>query len=131
MQKLTLKRTRAEDPIHINVLVFDPITEHGVAAAGLFDTGNDHTVISKELFDSVGLATTGRQLPVNGVTGSSMALTTFVTIGIEFDGKHKVTIDKHEVAVVDGVSDPVLIGRDFLALFDVTISRDGEFTLER
>ena len=129
MPKLTLKRIHANDPIHIQMLVFDPLTGKSATATGLFDTGNDHTAINKEIYYAVGLTDTERELPVSGVTGSSVGQTALVTIGIEFDDQHRVTIQNHEVVVLEGLSPPVLIGRDFLKSFDVTISRDGTFTL--
>lgn len=129
MPRLTINRTQANDPIHLELMIFNPITSQGVPAVGLFDTGNDHTVISKMLSDKLCLDVIGRTLSIAGVTGASVAQTAVVTLGLAFDDQHLVTIDAHEVAVLDGVSSPVLIGRDFLERFDVTILRDGTFVL--
>jgi predicted aspartyl protease len=131
MPKLTIKRAHPKDAIRFEVHVFNPISEAGARATALFDTGNDHTVVSKALADRLGLSPTGQPLSVHGVTGHSTAQIALATLGIEFDGGHKCEIINHEVAILDGTSDDVLIGRDFLERFDVTISRDGEFTLER
>jgi predicted aspartyl protease len=129
MPTLTIKRARSKDAIHLKVLVFGP-SGSGGAGTALFDTGNDHTVISKAFADSIGLSGTGRGLSVHGVTGGSMGTVALVTLGIEFDGGHKVTVDDHEVVVLAGASDQIMIGRDFLERFDVTITRDGTFKLE-
>ena len=130
MPKLTIVRAHPTDAVRFNVHVFDPTTEKGGQTVALFDTGNDRTIIGKALAESIGITSTDRVLPVHGVTGGSLAQTAFVTIGIEFDEGHIVTIQNHEVAILDGTSEQVLIGRDFLEWFHVTISRDGSFTLE-
>ena len=131
MHKLTIKRTNAKDPIHINVWFFNPVTHEGTSTIGLFDTGNDHTVITREVADRIGITAFGRPLSVCGVNGASEGRAAHVTIGIEFDEQHKVTIEEHEVVVLSDASSPLLIGRDFLEMFDVKIGRDGSFTLER
>jgi predicted aspartyl protease len=129
MPRLIIRRSRAADPIHIRLHIFNPATGHGVAVVGLFDTGNDHTAIRRDLSERLGLAYTQKKLSVVGVTGASGAGTSIVTLGLDCDDAKKITIDDHEVAIVDRMSDEVLIGRDFLERFDVAIGRDGTFML--
>lgn len=130
MPTFTRKRPNAADPIHIEMSVFNPITGRAASAIGLFDTGNDHTIISKEVSDSIGITAYGRTLPVYGVTGTSEGQTARVTFGINFDESKKVAIVEHEVLVLTDTSSPILIGRDFLERFDVKLTRNGLFTLE-
>lgn len=129
MPILTIKRADSKAEIRIPVMVFGSATAPGSTVFGLFDTGNDHTVLSKAVVDTVGGTYTNRTLPVHGVTGSGNARVAVVTLGMEFDSGHRVTITDHEVAVLEGSDNHALIGRDFLERFDVTISRDGTFTL--
>jgi predicted aspartyl protease len=129
MPTLTIKRALPEDEIRVPLFIFDVGITKETKAFGLFDTGNDHTVLSKAVVDTVGGTYTGRMLPVHGVTGSGTARTAQVTLGIEFDDGHRIMINDHEVAVLDETDNHALLGRDFLQRFDVTISRDGTFTL--
>ncbi|KZY32281.1 hypothetical protein A3731_22355 [Roseovarius sp. HI0049] len=131
MPKLTLKRAHSKDPIRVNVWVFSPATLKGVQTEGLFDTGNDHTTVSKQLLDSIGVPCTGRSLTVSGITGASVGQAAIVNLGFDLDWGDKVEIEGHEVAVVAGASSHVLFGRDFLEWFDITMKRGGRFTLER
>lgn len=130
MPQLTITRPSPIDPIKIPVAILNPTTDTLVWGIGLFDTGNDHTVVSKSFLDRSGIAVNGRHLPVMGVTGVATAQVATVSLGIEFDGGHKVTIADHEVAVLLGASDDLLIGRDFLERFDISISRNGTFTMQ-
>lgn len=129
MPTLTINRVSPIDPIRIPLALINRANGQVAWEDGLFDTGNDHTVISRALFTTLGLAATGGSVIVNGVTGSSQAAIATVSIQIRFDDGQPVTIQAHEVGVVAGASDAVLIGRDFLKRFDVTISRGGVFTL--
>lgn len=130
MPRLTIRRPHPTDAIRFIVHVFDPAITKGAETVALFDTGNDHTTISKAFAESIGIAPTDRVLTVRGVTGGSQGRTALVAIGIEFDGGHKVIIQNHEVVILDDTLEHVLVGRDFLERFDVTISRNGGFTLE-
>lgn len=129
MPTLTVKRPSAYAPIHLNLMIFNPVTQVGFPATGLFDTGNDHTTINRAYAEQIGLTLTDREMTVNGVTGSSRGQTAWVMIGIPFDNGENRTIDNHEVVVNAGLTDQVLIGRDFLERFDVTLLRDGTFRL--
>lgn len=128
MPKLTLKRAHPKDHIYLTVTVTNPATNQSATRPALFDTGADHTVISKALADEIGLKGEGT-LGFNGAFASSVATKATVSMGILFDGAHPVNITDHEVALFDQLSGDVLLGRDFLEWFDVTISRDGTFTL--
>ncbi|WP_066807096.1 retropepsin-like aspartic protease [Sphingomonas asaccharolytica] len=131
MAKLTINRTHPKDPIYIQLFVMNNFKSKGATVAGLFDTGNDHTMISKALADTLALSTSGSSLQVFGPTGASIAARTLVDIGIEFDGGEKRTITNHEVGVVEGLSNHALIGRDFLERFDISITTDGVFVMTR
>lgn len=129
MPTLTIKRAQPSDEIRIPIVVFGSSTSPNNTVLGLFDTGNDHTVLSRAVIDVVGGTYTNRTLPVQGVTGSGIARVAVVSLGIEFDDGQKIPITDHEVAVLDDTGNHALLGRDFLERFDVTISRDGTFTL--
>lgn len=129
MPQLTIARPSPKDPIKIPVAILNTTTDTLVWGVGLFDTGNDHTVVSKSFLDRSGVVINGDLLPVIGVTGNAIAQVAIVSLGIEFDGGHKVTITNHEVAVLAGTSEDILIGRDFLERFDISISRNGTFTM--
>lgn len=127
-----MKRNNPTDPIYIHLRLWNPETQDQMAEVlGLFDTGNDHTTISQELFDALKLKPTGRPMTIKGVTGSAGGGSAHIGIGVQMDGTDRGIIDKHEVAVLAGLSDQVLIGRDFLAMFDVTIKRDGTVLIDR
>lgn len=129
MPTLTLKRHNASDPIYIHMMTWNPDADSvGAEVHGLLDTGNDHTVISRELFDTLKLKETGREVTINGITGGSIGSSSYIGFGIQMNGK-KAHIERHEVVVARGVANAVLIGRDLLHMFDVTLKRDGTMIL--
>ncbi|MEQ1938050.1 retroviral-like aspartic protease family protein [Mesorhizobium sp. CN5-321] len=126
---LTLRRSSPRDLIIIPLWVFNPDTEHGHQIAAQLDTGNDHTCLRQDVLDRIGATPSGRSLPVHGVTGSSSAQVTRLTLGFRMDGNGTVTVDRHEVAVLLHMSCEALLGRDILEWFDMTISRNGVVTI--
>lgn len=126
---LTIHRASPKDLIIVPLWVFNPDTEYGEQIAAQLDTGNDHTCLRQDVLDRIGATASGRTLPVQGVTGSSTARLSTLTLGIRMDGSGKVTINNHEVAVLSQMSCEALIGRDFLEWFDVTILRSGVVTI--
>lgn len=129
MQSLTVKRSEPSDPILLDLLIFNPATEFGISTVGLFDTGNDHTAISQQVFADCELTNSGKTFEVSGVTGGSSGISAILSIGLRFDNGHQALVCNHEVVVIEGLSNEVLIGRDFLKHFDVKILRDGAFIL--
>ncbi|MEY9831090.1 hypothetical protein ABIA25_002905 [Sinorhizobium fredii] len=122
---LTLTRERDRDTIYIPIHIFDAGYTKGGEVAADFDTGNDHTCIRQNVFDAIGLVADGRTIQVNGVTGGAAGRTAQVNIGIQTDDGHKNTITNHEVVVLSSMTCDVLLGRDMLEFFDVSITRGG------
>lgn len=133
MPTLTLTREAAKAAIYIPMVTWNPDLEDADAICaqvhGQLDTGNDHTIISRELFDALKLEGTGREMLINGVTGGSTGTTAHIGFAIPMDGGN-AEIQRHEVVVARGVVvNAVLIGRDLLQMFDVILKRDGTMIL--
>jgi len=58
-------------------------------------------------------------------TGGAAGRKAQVNIGIQKDDGHKNTITNHEVVVLPSMTCAVLLGRDMLEFFDVSITQGG------
>lgn len=128
-ETLTLKRAAVRDVILVPLTVFNTSTGGGVQINAELDTGNDHTCVRMELLNQLGVSVGGSGIAVHGVTGSSTAARAHLTFGFMCDGGKRITVDSHEIVVLPALSCPILLGRDMLEFFDVSLRRDGSATL--
>lgn len=128
MEYLTITGRRATDKILIPIRLFNPESGEGASLLAELDTGNDHTAFHDDVLHQLGVASFGPNLSVVGVTGASIGRRYKVTIGVEMDLGHRVSIEQ-EVVGLPGMSCPALLGRDMLRHFDVRIARSGFVTL--
>ena len=122
--RLTIKRRAPSDLILIPIVVFNPKTEAIAVISAELDTGNDHTVVRRDIIDRIGVEIGASDLTVHGVGGSSIGSRAIVTIGIKFDDSHRCEINQ-EVVVVENLAVDVLLGREMLRHLDIEIRRDG------
>ena len=129
MSTLTIKRAEPREPIRIPIYILEVGSDEAVAVQGLFDTGLDHTIISREVAAAVQLKSTGRTISLRGIDGGVTGDTALVSFAIDNDQGGRWVCDGQEMVILDGCTEAVLMGRDFLEKFDLTIARDGTVTL--
>jgi len=96
----------------------------------LVDTGATHTILKGEICDELKLIRTQKSLPATGVTGSGIAGTVWVNLGlISTDSSESRREITQEIAVLDACTEELLLGMDVLKHFDLAIGRDGSFSL--
>ena len=100
-----------------------------MAVHGLLDTGLDHTIISQEVADAIQLKPTGRTITLSGIDGGATGDTVLISFAIDNDQGGRWICDDQEVVVLRDCSERVLMGRDFLEKFDISIDRNGTVTL--
>lgn len=96
---------------------------------GQFDTGNDHTVVRRDLLEEFDVALDGEMISLHGVTGSELAPSGLVEIVLLFDNGEQFRLHQHVVVASQGLRCDALLGRDFLQWFDISIRRDGTFVM--